>query len=79
MSKLKYFQNMHTILLMEMEGLNLDEQLAVKAKDFAAQDMRLALLIVESYEAHLVSHCNGPASNLQNDSKCQVLVNLLED
>ena len=29
MSKLEYFQNMHTILLMELEDL----QLAIKAKD----------------------------------------------
>ena len=36
MCKLEYFQNMHTILLMEMEGLKLDEQLAVKAKDSTA-------------------------------------------
>ena len=57
MLKLEYFQNMHIILLMELEGLKVDEQLAMKAKDSAVQNKRLALLMVESYKANLASYC----------------------
>ena len=79
MSKLEYFQNMHTILLMELEGLKLDEQLAIKAKDSTAQDMRLALLMVESYEANLASHCSSASSDPQKEGKRQILADLLEE
>ena len=79
MSKLQYFQNMHTILLMEMEGQKLDEQLAIKAKDSATQDMRLTLLMVESYEANLASHCSSASSDPQKEGKQQILADLLEE
>ena len=79
MSKLEYFQNMHTILLMEMKGLKLDEQLAVKANDYVAQDMRLALLMVESYEAKLASHCSSTSSDPQKEGKRQIVADLLEE
>ena len=64
---------------MEMEGLKLDKQLAVKAKDSAAQDMRLALLMVESYEANMASHCSNASSDPEKEGKGQILVDLLEE
>ena len=78
-SKLEYFQNMHTILLMELEGLKLDKQLAINAKDSAAQDMTLALLMVESYEANLAFHCSSASSDPQKEGKRQILADLLEE
>ena len=62
-----------------MEGLKLDEQLAVKAKDSTAQDMRLALLMVKSYEANLASYCNSASSDPQKEGKQQILAELLEE
>lgn len=79
MSRLEYFQTMHTILLMEIEGLKVEEQMALKAKDTAAQDMRLALLMVESYEANLASHQEGDGLHPGSEAKRQVLAELLED
>lgn len=79
MSKLEYFQTMHTILLMEIEGLKLDEDLALKAKESAAQDTRLALLMVESYEANLASIPRGEGGNPGLEGKRGVFVELLEE
>ena len=41
--------------------------------------MRLALLMVDSYEANLASHCSGTSSNPQKKGKRQILADLLED
>ncbi|KAG0619907.1 hypothetical protein M758_4G174300 [Ceratodon purpureus] len=79
MSKLEYFQTMHTVLLMEIEGLKLDEELAKKAKDGAAQDQRLALLMVESYEANLASLQNADVAHPGNEAKRSLLAELLEE
>lgn len=79
MSKLEYFQTMQTILLMEIEGLNMDEEMAVKAKDSAAQDKRLALSMVESYEANLASLQSSDVEQCGNEGKRNVLAELLED
>ena len=79
MSRLEYFQSMHTILLMEMEGLKMDEQVALKEKDGAAQDMRLALLMVESYEANLASHQARDGVNTASEGKRELLAELLEE
>lgn len=79
MSRLEYFETMHTILLMEMEGLKVEEQMAVKAKDSAAQEMRLALLMLESYEANLASTQVGDGTHPGLEGKRQVLAELLED
>ena len=59
--------------------MNLDEQLAVKAKDSAAQDMRLALLMEESYNANLASHCRSASFDHQKKGKRQILADLLEE
>ncbi|KAG0621716.1 hypothetical protein M758_3G043400 [Ceratodon purpureus] len=79
MSKLEYFQTMHTVLLMEIEGLKLDEELAKKAKDGAAQDQRLALLMVESYEANLASLQTADVAHPGNEAKRSLLAELLEE
>ena len=64
---------------MEIESLKVDDQMAVKAKDTAGQDMRLALLMVESYEANRALHQVGDGIQPSKEAKRQVLAELLEE
>ena len=64
---------------MEIEGLKMDEEVAVKAKESAAQDKRLALLMVESYKANLAQLQSSDVEHPGNEGKRNVLAELLED